>query len=145
MDSTNLEASTLEAFQNAKKGNVLFNTADSGKSCGTNLIQSGQVSFEFTLPAKSSVVFFLVANGKLKDGRQGSKLVRFSVSALNQGGYDQLLTFYSENGRNGEGGPQAIIALEDLSLATGAPLDYSDAIIHINGLIPSQPYCDCSE
>ncbi len=143
VDPSDLEASTLAQFEAATSENVLFNTIEGGDECGTHYLEPGEVTFDLTLPAGTSLVFFLVSDGTLAEGQAGLQAVLYTVSSFNLGGYDQVLSYYSEEGRGGNGSRQSILAFEDQPLVNSPPLDYSDVVIHLEGLYPSQPSCGC--
>ncbi|MFM7202491.1 MAG: carboxypeptidase regulatory-like domain-containing protein [Myxococcota bacterium] len=148
VDPTRLEASTKEALKAATSSNLMFNTGTASTSCSQQYLTSGMkgTSFSITVPQGQAVVFFLVQNGKLADAQKGYAEVIYTVSSLNPGGYDQVLSYYSQKGRQGKGSkPQAVLAWEDTSLSCGADQDFDDVIFYLEGIVPAARQAACPD
>lgn len=148
VDPNDLAHSTRQAFAAASSQNLIFNTGSVTTNCNQQYIASGTsgAAFAINVPAGSAVVFFLVQNGRLADGQAGSKTVIYTVSSLNPGGYDQVLSYYSEKGRQGKATtPQVVLAWEDMTLSCGADQDYDDVIFYLDGLVPAVPITACTD
>lgn len=146
VDPTDLEHSTQVAFAGATSTNLLFNTGTATTNCNQQYVATGTSgsSFQVTVPAGKAVVFFLVQNGKLSDGQKGAKGVIYTLSGLNPGGFDQVLSYYSEAGRRGNGSlPQSVLAWEDMTLSSGADQDYDDVIFYLEGIVPAARLTAC--
>lgn len=148
VDPTQLETSTKEVLKAATSANLMFNTGTASTSCNQQYLSTGMkgTAFSITVPQGQAVVFFLVQNGKLADAQKGYAEVIYTVSSLNPGGYDQVLSYYSEKGRQGKGSkPQAVLAWEDTSLSCGADQDFDDVIFYLEGIVPAARHATCPE
>ena len=146
VDPARLEESTLEAFAAAGRDNVLFNSGDVSASCNAAHFPQGTQSaiFSFTEKGGTAVVFFMVPNNSLKKAQQGKVSALFTIASLNPGGYDQVLNYYSEAGRQGTAGPQSVYAWEDMSMVNNrSDKDFSDVVYCITKVVPSLPVIVC--
>lgn len=147
VDPNDLAHSTRVALAAATSQNLLFNTGSATTNCNQQYIPGGMAgaAFSINVPAGSALVFFLVQNGRLADGQAGNKTVIYTVSSLNPGGYDQVLSYYSEKGRQGKSAlPQVVLAWEDMTLSCGADQDYDDVIFTLEGVVPAAPITTCT-
>ncbi len=129
---------TTQAFEDATEDNVLINTSAIGRSCNAIYSNPGEaeVSFSFTVTGGSNLVFFMIPNGTLSEAQSGNKQVLYTVSSLNPGGFDQVLSYYSANGRRNAGTPHCILSFEDISLIYKSDSDYGDIVFNIEGVLP---------
>jgi Mg-chelatase subunit ChlD len=132
-------ASIEERFEAATAANVLFNT---GSFSNTTLMAPGAADYSFQIPAATPVVFFIVANGTL--AQAGSKPVHFTVPRFNGGGHTQHIAFYAPDGRRDAGDQVGVLlGFEDMPLTGGSDKDFSDCLLYLTGLLPTDS--DCGE
>ncbi len=125
---------------------VLWSTGSVGASnCNSQSIAAGSASQSITVDAGSVLAFFILPNRTLSNylahPRQDNAPL-FSMNRLNPAGFDQALTFRSENGRTQVGsstsvvtsGPLMIFAFDDQPTATrGADQDFDDIVFTVRG------------
>lgn len=146
-DPADPPATAKEALTDpAYEATTLFNSWDDfpGRTCNHGSIAAGEARYRIDLPAGRRLAFFLIPNGKLAAYQAfpcSCKSPLFTVDSLNPGGFDQVLTFLSEDGRTESGasrtrvtdGPLLILAFEDISIASRrSDQDFSDVVMAIS-------------
>jgi hypothetical protein len=146
VDPQNLPASAREALADVPESQILFNSGDVGESsCSLQSIAAGTASREVAVPQGGVVVFFILPNQTLAQYRANPRkgpAPLFTLSSLNPGGFDQVLTFRSTEGRTAPGpdltaenpGPLAIFAFEDLTISKRSDQDFSDVVFTVSSV-----------
>lgn len=155
VDLANPPATVDQAMQGAV---VLFNTGSYGLgNCSAQILGAGVAHFEVTVEAGKSLAFFLIPNRTLAQHNatpQSQRQVLLTMNRLNPGGFDQVMTFRSLNGRTEEGsstnvetpGPMLIFAFEDLSVTQkSSDQDYEDVVFTVrsDGLTALEQTAGC--
>ena len=136
-----------KALENVPLSQVLFNSGDFGTSCNVGSIPAGAASYQITVPTGVVVAFFITPNRTLAEYQANPKKKLkplFTLSYLNPGGFDQVLTYRSVDGRTEPGasttvvtpGLLTIFAFEDLTIARRySDQDFSDVVFTLSSAI----------
>lgn len=151
IDTAHPPTTAAEALAHVTPANILFNSVDvGGHACSEDSIPANGpgAHHEVTFPVGSVVAFFILPNRTLAQYRAnpgGGLAPLFTISALNPGGFQQILTFRSLVGRTKAGDPSTIVApgatvifaFEDQATASRASdQDFKDIIFTVrNGVV----------
>jgi len=137
--------SAAEALAGVTAANILFNSGTLA-GCNVQSITAGTQQFSVNAQAGDVVGFFILPNRTLTQ-YQANPHHRlrplFTLSHLNPGGFDQVLTFRSEDGRTEVGGntsvvtagPLTVLAFEDLAISRRSDQDFSDVVFTVNRVV----------
>lgn len=126
---------------------VLFNSGTHSTACNVGAIPAGDASYQLTVPTGVVVAFFIIPNRTLAQYQANPNhrlKPLFTLSYLNPGGFDQVLTFRSVDGRTEPGasttvltpGPMTVFAFEDLSIAARrSDQDFSDVVFTLSSAV----------
>lgn len=144
IDPNDPPESAEDALLGLDANHILFNSGDiSASNCDMGSVPAGVAHYTVTVDTGNVVAFFILPNRTLANykstPRSGNKPL-FTLSSLNPGSFDEVLTFKSANGRTVAGsstavvtpGPLTIFAFEDISAATkGSDQDYDDVVFTV--------------
>jgi hypothetical protein len=146
IDPENPPQSAREALQGVTAAQILFNSGNiGGGDCNLHSIPAGEARFEVEFPTGSVLAFFILPNRTLADylaRPHRGRAPLFTVSTWNPGGFDQVLTFRSAQGRTEPGpsgavespGPLVVFAFEDIDIASrSSDQDFSDVVFTVTG------------
>ena len=152
IDPAHPPQSYLEALSGITSANILFNSGAVGAAtCNAVSIPAGSGSFQVTVATGSVLVFFILPNRTLSDylaHPRSGHVPLFTLSSLNPGGFDQVMTFRSLVGRTEPGasqtvvapGPLMLFAFEDIPIASRtSDQDFSDVLFTVSNGIFSRP------
>ncbi len=157
IDPNDPPKSAGNALAQATAANILYNSGDVGQgNCSLQSIQAGSAEFQVDLQDGEVLVFFILPNrtlAKYQANPNGRLKPLFTTPSLNPGGFDQVLSFRSLNGRTAPGssdtsvvtgGPMSVLAFEDLSIANGSDQDFADVVFTVTNVLGRVDALECS-
>ncbi len=158
IDPENPPRTAEEALHASMNPVLLFNSgAVGGSTCDVLSIPAGTWTRDIEIPEGRTLVFFLIPNATLAEYQAARNKKKydplFTLSSLNPGGFDQVLTFYSAAGRTEAGaggavvseGPLTVFAFEDIAIKTGSDQDFTDVVFTVTSIQGDLRKVTCSE
>ena len=134
-----------EALADVTGTNILFNSG-TPSGCNVQSITAGTQQFSVNAQGGDVVGFFILPNRTLTQYQSNPHhrlRPLFTLPHLNPGGFDQVLTFRSVNGRTEVGvstsvvtaGPLTVLAFEDLAISRRSDQDFSDVVFTVTQVV----------